>query len=205
MQTLSHSNAVPINPGRNIATIAVVGIAHIALIYAVLVALDFVPVPSFVPPTVIRVLDHTRQPPPPPMDAPTPTFLHPQGPVVVEPPIPLDPLTPPADSHPLTTTGPVTETHTFVAASAAATHTVPDYPPFDRRLGHEGQVRLKLSIDENGVVTGAVIERSSGYESLDAAAVAWVTAHWRYKAAMQDGKPVPATSEANVTFRLTQD
>src|ERR1700742_3898191 len=99
MQTLSHSNAVPINPGRNIATIAVVGIAHIALIYAVLVALDFVPVPSFVPPTVIRVLDHTRQPPPPPMDAPTPTFLHPQGPVVVEPPIPLDPLTPPADSH----------------------------------------------------------------------------------------------------------
>jgi len=83
------------------------------------------------------------------------------------------------------------------------THTTPDYPPLDKRLGHEGNVLLKLAIDERGMVVDTQIERSSGYESLDRAAADWVRSHWRYHPATQAGDAVPSNAEVTVTFRLT--
>jgi protein TonB len=86
----------------------------------------------------------------------------------------------------------------------ANTHTIPPYPPMGIRLGHEGTVRLAIQLDEQGNVIAAQVIASSGYEELDAAAVAWVKSHWRYQPAMRDGQPVPATTRAAVTFRLNQ-
>jgi protein TonB len=83
------------------------------------------------------------------------------------------------------------------------THTIPDYPPLDARLGREGTVTLKLAIDERGAVTDAVVERSSGYASLDQAAVNWVKAHWLYYPATHSGDPVASSADVTVTFRLT--
>lgn len=206
MQTLSHSNAVPIKPGRNISVIAAVGLLHVVLVYALLVFVDIVPAPMPPPWINTHFIDHTKTaPPPPPPNLPV-TLAHPETGTVIEPKIPIDPG---AQANPGNTwngadtgaqSGPV-----LVAATAlASTHTIPAYPALDRRLGHEGKVRLKLLIDANGAVTDAVVERSSGYDSLDAAAVAWVKAHWRYQPATQDGKAIAASSEADVTFRLTQ-
>lgn len=206
MQTLSHSNAVPIKPGRNIAVIMAVGLLHVILVYALLVFVDIVPVPT--PPHWISVhfVDHTKTPPPPPIPNLPVIFAHPETGEPVPPPISIDPSTRDNPGNPWTGAG--TDSfppHVFVAAAAlASTHTIPAYPALDRRLGHEGRVRLKLLIDASGSVADAVVERSSGYDGLDAAAVAWVKAHWRYQPATQDGKAVPASSEADVTFRLTQ-
>jgi len=83
------------------------------------------------------------------------------------------------------------------------THTTPDYPLLDARLGHEGNVLLKLSINEWGAVTGAQVERSSGYESLDRAAASWVKSHWLYRPATRAGDGIASTAEVTVTFRLT--
>lgn len=46
----------------------------------------------------------------------------------------------------------------------------PDYPPFSRKRGEEGQVTIIITI-ENGVVTNAEIEKSSGFDRLDRSAV----------------------------------
>jgi protein TonB len=83
------------------------------------------------------------------------------------------------------------------------THTIPGYPPIAARLNEQGSVRLELQIDERGYVIDAQVLTSSGYSSLDAAAVNWVKDHWRYQPALRDGTPVPASTDAVVMFRLT--
>jgi protein TonB len=91
----------------------------------------------------------------------------------------------------------------FPARPIMGTHTTPDYPQLDARQGHEGNVLLKLSINEWGAVTDAQVERSSGYESLDRAAASWVKSHWLYHPATRAGDGVASTAEVTVTFRLT--
>ena len=208
MQTLSHSNAVPTKPGRNLATVAVVAGLHLAVLYAILASVDMVPSVFPKPPTDFRVIDEQQK-----HVVPTPPDIH------IQTRIKTDDVTPPVlriDHSADVGNGLTQVTHTsgtvtmasqtpFVPAVAVQdTHTIPAYPPFDRRLGHEGAVRLRLSIDQAGVVTDAVVEHSSGYQGLDEAAVAWVKTRWRYQPAKQDGKPVPASAAAMVTFRLTQ-
>ncbi len=207
MQTLSHSNAVPQKPGRNIAVIAMVGMLHLAVIYAVLASIDMV---SMVFPNTsvhFKIFDPARpKTPPPPMPNPVvPTKI--STPSVPIPLIHIDNsskggITVVQDKD----TGTVAVKVMFAPATAiASTHTIPSYPPLDRRLGHEGKVRLRLAIDEQGSVNDAVVEQSSGFGGLDAATIAWVKDHWRYQPATRDGKPIAATAQADVTFRLTQN
>jgi len=209
MQALVIPHAASPRQNRGMATIAIVGAAHVALIYALLVALDIVPAPLPVHPTDVRVIDQVQpktNPPPPPIDPHI--FVRPTTDTVPTPPhFPTDN----GDHGGITQvkpdgggTGPLLQPVYVGAVSLAATHTIPAYPALDRRLGHEGAVRLKLDIDAQGRVSGAAVEQSSGFEGLDAAAVQWVIDHWRYKPATMDGKAVPATSEVMVTFHLTQ-
>ena len=93
---------------------------------------------------------------------------------------------------------------TVAAQALAATHTIPPYPSLGIRFGHEGAVRLRIAIDEQGNATAAEVETSSGYQELDSAAIAWVKAHRRYQPAMQGGRAVSSATEAVVTFRLNQ-
>ena len=79
-----------------------------------------------------------------------------------------------------------------------------DYPFFARLMGHEGVSELAFQVLAEGRVSGITVAKSSGYDGLDQAAIAWVKAHWRYHPAMRDGKAVAATTQAEVTFKLTQ-
>ncbi len=88
------------------------------------------------------------------------------------------------------------------ARAIAASHTIPEYPFISRRLREQGTLRLKLTIDEKGSVTGASVVNSSGFQRLDEAAVNWVKSHWRYTPAMQGTKPVSSMADAIVEFRL---
>jgi protein TonB len=88
--------------------------------------------------------------------------------------------------------------------SIAATHTIPPYPALQQRLGVEGTVVLRLTISAEGVVTEAVVVRTSGDEGLDQAARQWVMAHWRYQPAIRGGVAVPATGTVGVQFNLRQ-
>ena len=71
---------------------------------------------------------------------------------------------------------------------------LPDYPSFSRKRREEGTVKIIITI-ENGGVTKAEVEASSGYERLDASALRAVR-QWRFDS--------PGTVRARVpfTFRL---
>lgn len=193
----------------NVLTLAIVGALHIAVIYALYLGLSG-QLPAIISRGPIKFVD-VATPPPPPLQphVPQPKLVNPTVPTIPKPDFPVDRDTgntgitevvaPPL--HPATTdtTPPV-----IVAVHGiASTHTAPDYPLIAVRLNQTGKVELKLSIDERGSVVAASVEKSSGYDLLDKAAIAWVMAHWRYEPATKDGKPLAATSDAVVTFRLT--
>jgi protein TonB len=69
------------------------------------------------------------------------------------------------------------------------------YPPVSRKLGEEGEVVLALRLNTDGKVTGAAIERSSGFPRLDEAA----------RAALIGARFPPGGEERifRVEFRLT--
>jgi len=192
-------------------TIALVAAVHIAAIYALVMALN----PAFTlqprPGTTIEVFppqtpSHTRLR----ADIPLKLFT-PEAPSSL-PRVPKIDNSVTADTTPTTpppagASGAQPVVHPVAPALTQAravpgTHTTPSYPPLAARLSEQGSVRLSLDIDERGYVTDASVVSSSGYETLDAAAVSWVKAHWRFTPALRDGIPVPASADAIVTFRL---
>jgi len=108
------------------------------------------------------------------------------------------------------TTGTPPQTTTSIAptgvdravAGITATHTVPPYPPVERRLGIEGTVTFRLTVGTDGRVTAAEVVRSAGRDTLDQAARDWIIGHWRYRPALKDGNPAVAQVLASVTYSL---
>jgi protein TonB len=78
----------------------------------------------------------------------------------------------------------------------------PVYPLSARRRGEEGRVEVQVRVDARGNVTTAQVVRSSGYTSLDEAALRSVKrAH--FSPARRGPTPVPATTKLAIIFRLT--
>ncbi len=125
------------------------------------------------------------------------TYTPPTPPTAISLPPPL-----PVPAVPRVVTPPTPPVVFTPARAIAASHSIPEYPFVSRRLREQGTLRLKLTVDEKGLVTQAVVVNSSGFERLDEAAVKWVKAQWRYTPAMQGTKPVASTAEAIVEFKL---
>ena len=70
-----------------------------------------------------------------------------------------------------------------------------------RRLGEEGNVELHVELDEKGRIVGVRINRSSGYERLDAAALAALK-NWRCSPSLRNGQPVRAVALQPFNFVL---
>jgi protein TonB len=77
----------------------------------------------------------------------------------------------------------------------------PKYPPLAREKGYEGTVYLRALIERDGRVGNLAIDRSSGYEILDRAAVDSVR-EWAFLPARKDGKPVASWVLLPVRFVL---
>jgi len=80
--------------------------------------------------------------------------------------------------------------------------TQPEYPTMSRRLGEEGQVVLLLTVDEDGRVLEAVVDKSSGFERLDEAAVREATRRWRLIPGTINGKASTMQYRFAVTFKI---
>jgi len=65
--------------------------------------------------------------------------------------------------------------------------------------GLEARVVLQVRVDDEGYVREARVQKSSGLEELDLAAV-WIGEQMRFQPAVHDGKPVAALVEVPVTF-----
>ncbi|HEX3674328.1 MAG TPA: TonB family protein [Rhizomicrobium sp.] len=204
MTSIPYTNAVAPASERRTISIAVVAALHLAVIYTILAALDIVPSPLpthditawIIPEKKVVVVT-----PPPPTDPRPRGFVRPTN----NSPLPPNPGDHPTTGQEIFTPPGANPVDTFTSASSVpGTHTIPAFPPLDRRLSHEGTVQLTIAIDADGNVTGASIDRSSGYDSLDAAAIAWVKDHWRYRPAMHNGVAVASSTKASVVFQLTQ-
>lgn len=76
------------------------------------------------------------------------------------------------------------------------------YPPEAIRRNQEGSVLVGFDIDESGKVVNGKVVQSSGYESLDNAALASTSAR-TFKPATAGGKPVACHNEIRMVWKLT--
>jgi len=77
----------------------------------------------------------------------------------------------------------------------------PAYPKLARRRGWEGVVLLRVDVSAEGSGRTVLIERSSGYDVLDDAALGTVS-DWRFVPAIEAGRPVAASLLLPIEFRL---
>ncbi len=77
----------------------------------------------------------------------------------------------------------------------------PPYPASKLITEEEATLRLKLTIDEHGRVTGVDPVGKADRAFLDAAR-RYLIAHWRYKAASEDGRAVASSMVITLRFQL---
>lgn len=190
-----------ITPQRAVA-LGGVGALHVAAVYALITGMA-PQIVKLIPPDIqIAFLDHVT--PNKPVPIPTlPVMTQPTGATPLNPPIVTiaDPdnksigVSMGAHARPLSDSG---------ATGLSSTHSTPPYPDQARLLSHQGTVLLQLTISPNGDVVAADILRTSGFGELDAQAVSWVLAHWKYKPAIMAGVAVTSQTQAAVKFDLKQ-
>jgi TonB family protein len=77
----------------------------------------------------------------------------------------------------------------------------PKYPDTARRDGKEGRVLLRVLVNEEGRTASVQVNRSSGAEALDQAAVEAIK-RWRFSPARYGDKPVESWVRIPIDFRL---
>jgi protein TonB len=136
-------------------------------------------------------------------------------------PLPAAPTTP-AVHEPVNTASTTTSTAATPAAAAPAAaapvpapqtvlpsssatylnNTPPPYPPLSRRLGESGEVIVRVLIGTNGRAEKAQIDKSSGYERLDQAALETARDRWRYVPGTRGGVPEAMWFKVPIKFVL---
>jgi protein TonB len=162
-------------------------------------------------PVLAELIDEPRveptQPPPPP-----PTFQPIRVDTVPQPEIAIDLPTESARAITLSS-APAARTPSQQTATPATippridqdrSDMMPSYPPTSKRLGEQGRVVLLVYVTRNGRAGEVKLERSSGFERLDQAAIAHVQRAWRFVPAQTGSNIVEAWGEFAVTFRLIQ-
>jgi protein TonB len=79
---------------------------------------------------------------------------------------------------------------------------LPVYPRFAQRIGKEGTVLLRLTLDDRGVLAKVEVMKKAGY-GFDEAAVAAVHAS-SFRPALRNGRPVPCRAMLPITFELQE-
>ncbi len=78
-------------------------------------------------------------------------------------------------------------------------HASIEYPLQMWDQNREGETLLRVRVTAMGVVDSVVVEKSSGYEAFDSAAVSGVKAI-RFKPALRNGKRIEVWADVPVTF-----
>ena len=78
-----------------------------------------------------------------------------------------------------------------------------DYPSDSIKSGEQGATTLSYVVLQDGTVGDVQILKSSGFSRLDQASVAMVKSKWRFKPAMQNGRPIKVSIPAEIVFELS--
>lgn len=144
------------------------------------------------------------KPPPPP---PPPDLVKPPPPFVPPPEINLATEAPSnnAITQISNTKAPPAPPSPTKLQAIGRTHTIPPYPAISVRMNQQGTVLLKVTIGTDGNVIDATVQTSSGFDSLDNAAIAWVKSHWKWEPPTQNGQPMSVSTLVAVKFDLKED
>lgn len=99
---------------------------------------------------------------------------------------------------------PNADTSAPIEATLAYRATPLKYPPQALHSRLQGQVILKVLVDETGVPQEVAIEQSSGSSLLDRSARDQVLKGWKFEPAMVNGHAVRAWARVPVTFNLNE-
>jgi protein TonB len=71
-----------------------------------------------------------------------------------------------------------------------------------RKKNWQGEVLLRVRVDEMGKPVAVEVEKSSGHRVLDRAARDHVLKRWRFQPALVEGRPVAAWARVPLNFRI---
>lgn len=185
---------------------------HVFLLYGLKNGLARTAMELITGPVEVKMIEEIptedKEPPPPPPKLETPPPFVPPPEIAIE--IPADapqttaisavtnvrPTTPPPKpAAPSTRTPPRSDPKHPLSQ--------PEYPPTARRLGQEGTVVLLIYVQADGRVGDVKIQKSSGFDKLDEAALREAKRSWRFIPAKEGSTPVAEWGQFAVTFRLT--
>jgi len=198
---------------RRIGGIAFVVLLHVAIIYALVNGLGAQMVQVLRQPLEAKIIEPARlpppeapPPPPPQLVVPSPVFIPPPVIQIAQPPPPVPviaavtrvkPSTPapaPAPSPPVQKTAAGLDPNQSCAP--------PEYPEEAEDLEQTGVSVLQFLIDKDGHVAGSRIESSSGYASLDNAALRALGACKFKPAVGADGSPQESWTSIRYVWQL---
>jgi len=191
---------------RRFFSIGAVVLLHLALIYALATGLASHMAAKIVQDVQVAVVQEKppeqKLPPPPP-----PEMVKPPPPFVPPPEINLATEAPSnnAITQISNTKAPPAPPSPTKLQAIGRTHTIPPYPAISVRMNQQGTVLLKVTIGTDGNVIDATVQTSSGFDSLDNAAIAWVKSHWKWEPPTQNGQPMSVSTLVAVKFDLKED
>jgi protein TonB len=193
----------PIAPQQNsrrLIALAVVGVLHVGMIYALAAGLAQQIYQKGIEEIKVAVEQPKIEKAPPP---PPPDLAKPPPPYVPPPEINIQMEAP--STNAITTQQKVQVAPPPAVSSPASIgrpHAcLQNYPETAVRMNEEGVTTLAFLIMTDGSVDNVTVAQSSGHGDLDDAAV-HCASHWKYKPAIQNGQAVQVTWKANVQWTL---
>ncbi len=90
------------------------------------------------------------------------------------------------------------------AHAAYGSAPAPEYPNEARQMEQQGLVMLRVLVSADGAAKRIEIARSSGFQSLDDAALETVRDRWRFVPAMRAGAAIESWVTVPIRFALTE-
>ena len=207
----SYSSYVPPTTNyRRLGGFVVVVILHIGLFYALQSGLAKTLIDRVKGPLETRLIEEIKpdseEPPPPPVKlaAPPPVFVD-MPDIAITENTPTNTISNVTNEKPKVAPPPPPKDVTVAPKqNPRSPISQPEYPTMSKRLGEEGAVILFLTLDEDGRVTDAKVDTSSGFERLDEAAVkeAKRPRNWKFVPGTVNGKPAPMQFKFRVVFKI---
>ncbi len=202
-------SAPPATNYRRLGGLAFVIALHVLLFWALQSGLAKTLVNKVMGPVEATLIDEAKEeieeppPPPPKFQAPPPVFVD-MPDVAISQEAPSSTIT--ATNAPPKAAPPPPKADVIIPPKVNPRNPIsqPEYPTMSRRLGEEGVVVLLLTVDEDGRVTAATLDTSSGFERLDEAAVkeAMRPRLWRFIAGTVNGKAAGMQFKFAVRFKI---
>ena len=202
-------SAPPATNYRRLGGFIFVVLLHILLFWALQSGLAKTLVNKVMGPLDARLIEEIKpeeeEPPPPPpkFQAPPPVFVDMPDVAITQEPTTT---TITATNAPPKAAPPPPKADVVIAPKQNPRSPIsqPEYPTMSRRLGEEGTAILLLTVDEDGRVTAATLETSSGFERLDEAAVkeALRPRLWKFVPGTINGKAAGMQFKFAVRFKI---